>query len=96
MADTLVPRALAALRAQGRDTLVVAGGVAANGTLRTRFLEECQKEKVRLFFPPLSLCGDNAAMVGAQAYFEAQAGHYGTLYQNAAATLPLEEAIYTI
>lgn len=51
-------------------SLVVAGGVAANSHLRQMLCEVCERAGVKLFIPPLSLCGDNAAMIGAQGYFE--------------------------
>jgi N6-L-threonylcarbamoyladenine synthase len=59
-----------ALERTGCETLVVAGGVAANSHLRRAIGEICEEKGVKLCIPPLSLCGDNGAMVGAQAYFE--------------------------
>ncbi len=59
-----------ALEITGAKTLVVAGGVAANSHLRRGVAEVCDGAGVKLCIPPLSLCGDNGAMVGAQAYFE--------------------------
>ncbi len=54
---------------QGCD-LVVAGGVSANSHLRHRLSELAAAKHIKLFIPPLSLAGDNAAMIGAQAYYE--------------------------
>ena len=66
--------------------LVLAGGVAANSHLR-RAVEAVAKEMgVILTVPPLSLCGDNAAMIGAQAYFEALAGNFADETLNAYAS----------
>ena len=45
------------------------------------------------YMPPLSLCGDNAAMIGAQAYYEFLAGNTGTIWQNAFATAEISEKI---
>ncbi len=59
-----------AIKKTGAKTLVVAGGVAANSHLRRAVDEICGGAGVKLCIPPLSLCGDNGAMVGAQAYFE--------------------------
>ena len=70
VSDTLVPRTMEAVRELNYDTVVVAGGVAANSRIRADFEKQCDKEGKRLFVPPLSLCGDNAAMIGAQAYYE--------------------------
>lgn len=53
--------------------LVLAGGVSANSHIRKRVEELCKKYDVRFYCPPLNLCGDNAAMIGAQAYYEYQA-----------------------
>ena len=54
--------------------LAVAGGVAANSHLRARLKTVCDKYKRNLFIPPISLCGDNAAMIGAQGYYNFKAG----------------------
>jgi N6-L-threonylcarbamoyladenine synthase len=61
--DVLVAKSLAALRATGLSTLVVAGGVGANQQLRARLTEEAEKNGLKLFFPPLDLCTDNGAMI---------------------------------
>ncbi len=52
------------------DKLVLAGGVAANSHLRSALQDMCDKNNIRFFVPPISLCGDNAVMIGAQAYYE--------------------------
>ncbi len=58
----------------GEKKLVLAGGVAANSHLRKAVLFVTEKQNAALYMPPLKLCGDNGAMVGAQAYFEYIAG----------------------
>ena len=58
------------LTREGRADIVLAGGVAANSHLRKAVGETAEGCGARLFLPPLSLCGDNAAMIGAQAYYE--------------------------
>lgn len=63
-----------ALRRTGAKSLVLAGGVAANSHLRTEVAKVAASEGAKLYMPPLSLCGDNGAMVGAQTYFEYIAG----------------------
>lgn len=55
-------------------TLVLAGGVAANSHLRKAVLSTAEKHSAALYTPSIQLCGDNGAMVGAQAYFEYLAG----------------------
>ena len=72
-----------ALELTGYDTLVAAGGVAANSVIRGDLEHACRKTGTRLFLPPLKLCGDNAAMIGAQAYYEYLAGNLGHTLQNA-------------
>lgn len=75
----------AALRANPGCDLVVAGGVAANSHLRRRLAEVAATNRVRLCLPPISLCGDNAAMIGAQGYYEYLAGHLSDVSLNASA-----------
>jgi len=65
--------------------LVVAGGVAANSHLRRRLGEVAAQKGVTLHIPPLSLCGDNAAMIAAQGYYEYLAGHLSDSSLNASA-----------
>ena len=65
--------------------LAVAGGVAANSHLRKRLLEVATAHGVKLFIPPLSLCGDNAAMIGAQGFYEYEIGNIADSSLNASA-----------
>ena len=78
-------RAKELLKEGNWNCLVVAGGVAANSHLRRRLERLCANLRVPLFLPPLSLCGDNAAMIGAQAFHEADAGNFAGLDLNASA-----------
>ena len=73
----------------GYTKIVLAGGVSANSELRFVFETECKKRNFELYYPPLSLCGDNAAMVGAQAIFEYEKGNIADMSLNATATLPI-------
>ena len=74
----------------GVKTIVAAGGVSANRLLR-RELERISNEKgYKLYVPDLSLCGDNAAMVGAQGYYEFLSGNIAQSDLNAVATLPID------
>jgi len=95
VADILVPRAMEAAKIAGRDTLCVAGGVAANSVLRARLQKECAKNGLRLFLPPLRLCGDNGAMIACQAYYEYLAGSRAGADLNARATLPVSSGYLT-
>ena len=86
VSDTLVPRVVRALQETGCKKLAVAGGVAANSRIRRDILTAAEKLGVEVFLPPLSLCGDNAAMIGAQAYYEYLAGNTAGMDLNAYAT----------
>ena len=75
-----------ALHRTGMDTLVLAGGVSANSHLRSALEAMCKKNGVRFCCPPLSLCGDNGAMIAAQAYYEYLEGNVSSIALNAEAT----------
>ena len=70
-----------------RDKIVLAGGVAANSHLREEIAFLCKKNQWKLYMPDLKLCGDNAAMIGAQAYFEYLSGKKDGITLNARATI---------
>lgn len=89
--ETLLPRLRLAVRQTGAETLVCAGGVAANSALRAALERLAEEEGCALCLPPLALCGDNAAMIGAQAYYEYLAGNLGASGQNAYATAEITE-----
>ncbi|MDO5124402.1 MAG: tRNA (adenosine(37)-N6)-threonylcarbamoyltransferase complex transferase subunit TsaD [Eubacteriales bacterium] len=74
----------------GVDTVVAAGGVSANTLLRRELARICTEKNMKLYVPRVSLCGDNAAMVGAQAYFEYMSGNVADYDLNAVATLPID------
>lgn len=86
VSDTLVPRVVAALKETGYRKVAVAGGVAANSIIRRDILAAAQTMGAEVYLPPLSLCGDNAAMIGAQGYYEYQAGNIADMSLNAYAT----------
>ena len=90
VSEMLVPRTVMALDQTGYQTLAVAGGVAANSRIRGELTALCKKCGVRLCLPPLSLCGDNAAMIGAQGYYEFLAGNLADQSLNAYATKTME------
>ena len=89
VSDSLVPRTIQAAKEFNHTKIVVAGGVAANSRIRGDFKAACEKEGLALFIPPLKLCGDNAAMIGAQGYYEYLAGHTAGSDLNAYATMDL-------
>ena len=90
VSEMLVPRTMLALDQTGYRTLAVAGGVAANSRIRGDLTRECERRGVRLCLPPLSLCGDNGAMIGAQGYYEYLAGNIADQTLNAYATKSME------
>jgi len=86
VSDTLVPRVRLALQETGHKKLAVAGGVAANSRIRKDIMHMAEQLGVEVYLPPLSLCGDNAAMIGAQGYYEYLAGNTAGMDLNAYAT----------
>lgn len=86
----LVDNLMLAARDFDYKNIVIAGGVSANSLLRRRLAEECRKTNRGLHMPEIKLCGDNAAMVGAQAYYEYKSGNTASLDLNAQATMSIE------
>lgn len=86
VSESLVPRVMAAARMRGYGRVAVAGGVAANSRIRADLTAACQASGDRLFLPELKYCGDNAAMIGCQGYYEWKAGRTVGLELNAYAT----------
>ena len=79
-----------AVEITGAKKLVLAGGVSANSMLRERMEKLAKKHRLDVYFPELPLCGDNAAMVAAQGYYEYLDGVRGDMSLNAAATMPID------
>ena len=86
VSDTLVPRVELALRQTGSKKIAIAGGVAANSRIRRDILAAAEGLGATVYMPPLKLCGDNGAMIGAQAYYEYLAGNVADMSLNAYAT----------
>ncbi len=84
--DSVVKKLELAIDKTGYKTLVVAGGVTANSHLRLALEKMAERKKIRLCMPELKLCGDNAAMIGAQCYYEFTKGVRSGLDLNAYAT----------
>lgn len=89
--DVLVTKALRAVHAEGAQQLLLCGGVAANRGLRAALAARCEAEGIPLLVPPLSLCTDNAAMIGAAAHLKFKHGQFSTLNMKAEPVLSLEE-----
>lgn len=91
--DVLVTKVMKAAEEYKIDRILLAGGVAANSGLRQALSEACAKAGKEVHFPPLKYCTDNAAMIGAAAYYKAIRGEYADLSLNAVANLPFSEII---
>ena len=92
--DVLSSKAVKAAVLNGSKKLVVAGGVSANSFLRDRLKADCEKEQIDLFLPELKYCGDNAAMIAAQGYFEFKAGKSAGTSLNAYANMDIENPTF--
>ena len=89
--DCLAENLFKAAEMTGQKKIVVAGGVSANSVLRRELEKLCNKNNYELFMPEMSLCGDNAAMVGSQAFYEYKAGHIAKENLNAIASLGIDK-----
>ncbi|MBO5258816.1 MAG: tRNA (adenosine(37)-N6)-threonylcarbamoyltransferase complex transferase subunit TsaD [Agathobacter sp.] len=89
--DVLVDHAAHAIDEYHMDSFAIAGGVASNGTIRKAMEEMCRKKGVKFYHPSPILCTDNAAMIGAAAYYDYLAGKRAGLDLNAIPNLKLGE-----
>ena len=89
--DVLVEHAVQAVKDYGIPKLALAGGVASNSALREAMKAACEKEGVSFYYPSPILCTDNAAMIGAAAYYEYINGVRSGLDLNAVPNLRLGE-----
>ena len=89
--DCLCTNFIRAAEDLGVTKLVIAGGVSANSLLRKTLSKECARRGWEFYMPEKSLCGDNAAMVGAQGYYEYLSGRIADSDLNAFATMSIEE-----
>ncbi len=89
--DLLAEKLLWAARDTGAERICVAGGVAANHLLRGTLETGAKKLGAKLYLPEIPLCGDNAAMIAAQGYYEYTAGHTAGLSLNGLPTLDIDD-----
>ena len=88
--DVLVSKTLHAALQRKISAVSVTGGVSANRRLREAFLDTCQQKGIEVFFPELSLCTDNAAMIAAAGYARLGRGEMADLNLNVFPNTPLE------
>ena len=91
--DALVSRAVKLAKESGYNNLAIAGGVAANSCLKETLEKECEANGIKFYSPTPALCTDNAAMIGAAAYYEYIKGTRHGLDLNAVPNLKLGERI---
>lgn len=87
--DVLTTQTFKALKNYDIKQLLICGGVAANRGIRARMETMCDSNDVKLLIPPLNLCTDNAAMIGAAAYYQYIAGKLGTMDLNGRSNIDL-------
>ncbi len=90
ISDILTDRTMLAAEELGYKKIVLAGGVSANTGVRNALTTACEKRGYELYMPPLSLCGDNGAMIACQGYYNYNAGITADVSLNAVATMSIE------
>lgn len=91
--DYLIANLEKAAIEKGFSKIVIAGGVSANSKLRSEAAEMCKRHNLELYLPELKYCGDNAAMVASQGYYEFKLGICADESLNAYATMPIDDMI---
>lgn len=86
--DVLVKKTMRAAIREGIKTIAVAGGVSANSQLRQAFTDATAEQKMKLYFPPMALCMDNAAMIASLAYYKLKRGESSCLSLDACSNAP--------
>lgn len=90
--DCLITNLEKAAKDYGCSKIVIAGGVSANSKLRSEAEKLCRKNKWQLYLPELKYCGDNAAMIAAQGYYEFIQNNTAVENLNAYATMPIDKS----
>lgn len=89
--DILAEKLMLAAEKLGYNKIAVAGGVSANTGIRAKIKKECDRRGYTLYLPEFKYCGDNAAMIAAQGYYDYISGRRADESLNALATLSLED-----
>lgn len=92
VAQCLITNSEKVIKDRGFKKFVIAGGVSANSKLRSDAEKMCEKNGVRLYMPELKYCGDNAAMIASQGYYEYLSGVCAGESLNAYATMAIDRA----
>jgi N6-L-threonylcarbamoyladenine synthase len=88
--DVLVSKTMRAVEENGATAVSVTGGVSANSRLREVIQEKCRKKGIAVYFPALSLCTDNAAMIAAAGYARLKRGEVSGMDLDVVPNAPLE------
>ncbi len=89
--DDLIEKTITACKQSGQNKIALAGGVAANSYLREQITLRAEKENIKVYFPQMSLCGDNAAMIASAGFFKLKYGDVkSNISINAQPTIPLD------
>ncbi len=94
VSDILCSKFISAAKEYNCKKIALAGGVAANSGLRAMLAQRADENKMTLYIPPLSLCGDNAAMIGCQGYYEYAKGNIAGADLNACAVMSLDKVVF--
>jgi len=86
--DVLVKKTMRAAIREDIKTIAVAGGVSANSQIRHAFINAAAEQKMKLYFPPMALCMDNAAMIASLAYYKLKNGESSSLSLDACSNAP--------
>jgi len=93
VAKALTKRAIACALDYGLDTIAVGGGVAANSGLRQHLQAAASQHNLRVLFPPMKYCTDNAAMIACAAAEHLERGHRSSLNLGAQSRMPISEVM---
>ncbi|ERK32152.1 tRNA (adenosine(37)-N6)-threonylcarbamoyltransferase complex transferase subunit TsaD [Clostridium intestinale] len=89
--EVLTDNAMVTCEKRGIDRIAIAGGVASNSGLRENLINKGNEKGIKILFPSLELCTDNAAMIGSAAYYQWELGNVSTMDLNAKPNLKLGE-----
>lgn len=89
--DFLVDNTMEAVKIKNVDKVAIAGGVAANSCLRDTIVKEGEENNIKILFPSIELCTDNAAMIGSAAYYQFLKDDFSDLNLNAVPNLKLDK-----